>query len=181
MTFDTDLDISHLTEVILKKEKQILKKFPCAMHAGQYNDGQTGLGPDSLTSRFNSFNVLRWKEGKSIKEWIIKSYKEYYPDYSGELLIQCWANVMRSGQQIKAHKHFPENYDNTLCGHLNVRTNGTGTWYEGQRIPNINGQMVMFSPSMFHWTDPCVDEPRITIAFDIMPRNKRENLVICRV
>jgi len=181
MQFQTDIDVEHLADVILKKEKTIIKTKPHSIHNGKYNDGQTGLGPNSLTARFDAYNVLKWKEGKEIKDWITRCYKEFYPDYSGELLVQCWANVMRNAQQIRSHSHFPDNYDNTLCGHLNVRTRMTGTWYEGDRIPNEEGQMVLFSPHLFHWTDPCVDEPRITVAFDVMPRRKRENLVILKV
>ena len=173
LSLDTDIDVNKLAEIVLKQEKRILKKYPPNSSQGKLNDGNTGLGESSLTSRFNSFNVLRWKGTTELKESIIYGYKKCYPNFKGKLLVQCWANVMRMGEKITAHRHFPEPFDNTLCGHLNVRTIGTSTYYDGEEVKNKTGEMVMFSPEIVHWTDKCIDEPRITIAFDVMPQAKK--------
>ena len=58
-SYDTDIDVNKLAEIVLKQEKRILKMYPPNSSQGKLNDGNTGLGESSLTSRFNSFNVLR--------------------------------------------------------------------------------------------------------------------------
>ena len=49
-----DIDCDALSTLILEKEKEIITTYPSD------SDGSTGLGPNSLTSRFKYFNVLNW-------------------------------------------------------------------------------------------------------------------------
>ena len=56
-----NLDFDKIKTVILKKEKEIIKKYPSS------SDGDTGLG-DSLTSRHPYFNLFDWPEMSNLKK-----------------------------------------------------------------------------------------------------------------
>ena len=173
LTIPTDINVEKLAKKILKNEPKIIKKYPAKGIDGIYDfDGSTGLGFNSLTSRSSHFNVLDWWGTGSLRRWIRKGYEKYNNIKGKPLYVQCWANVMRKGDQIKAHKH--ESYNRTspvkhLCGHLSVQVDGsTSTYYEGSPILNKNGQMTFFPAHTFHWTDRYGnDSERITVAFDI--------------
>ena len=78
---------------------------------------------------------------------------------------------MRKGDRIKPHIHMDENISSihALSGHLGVKVDGsTNTYYDGNPICNVNGQMVFFPSTMAHWTNTYLgDGERITVAFDI--------------
>ena len=67
----TDINCVKLSKSILKKEPEILKKYPPTGFDGNFNDGNTGLGMNSTTSRFYHYNVLDW-EGTDILKNILK-------------------------------------------------------------------------------------------------------------
>ena len=166
----TDIDCDVLTNLILKKEPEIIKKYPPTGFDGEYTDGQTQLGSNSLTSRFYHFNVLGWWGTRSLRKWIRKGY-EIYNGVSGTLYVQCWANVMRKGEEIKSHNHSQNsNTLDALSGHLCVQVDRfTSTYYQGNPISNENGVITFFPSSMYHWTDKYMgDSERITVAFDII-------------
>ena len=54
------IDVNKLSKQILRNETKIIKKYPPTVGGGVYSDGNTGLGSNSLTSRFYHFNVLKW-------------------------------------------------------------------------------------------------------------------------
>ena len=128
------------------------------------------MGSGSLTSRFYHFNVLGWWGTRSLRKWIRKGY-EIYNGVSGTLYVQCWANVMRKGEEIKSHNHSQNsNTLDALSGHLCVQVDRfTSTYYQGDPISNKNGAISFFPSSMYHWTDKYMgDSERITVAFDII-------------
>ncbi len=110
---ETNINVEVLSKVILFKEEEIKEKYPDDWD--QYDDGDTGLGADSLTARFNYFNVLKWDS--PVCEELHKEIRGFHAEYTrntignlsdhqffkdgGELKVRCWANVMRKGQQIK--------------------------------------------------------------------------------
>ena len=170
--FRTDINVKKLAKKILRNESRIIKKYPPkSIDLTQYIDGQTGLGYNSLTSRSSHYNVLNWWGTRRLRQWIRAGYEEYN-QCGGPLYVQCWANVMRKGEQILSHKH--EAHNNTqceyhLCGHLSVQVDGsTSTYYDNTPILNENGQMTFFPAFTYHGTDSYEnDNERITIAFDI--------------
>ena len=170
--FPTDINVKKLAKKILRNESRIIKKYPPkSIDLKKYIDGQTGLGYNSLTSRSSHYNVLNWWGTRRLRQWIRAGYEEYNK-CSGPLYVQCWANVMRKGEQILSHKH--EAHNNTqceyhLCGHLSVQVDGsTSTYYDNSPVLNENGQMTFFPAFTYHWTDKYEnDNERITIAFDI--------------
>ena len=169
----TDINVEKLAKKILKNEPRIIKKYPAKGIDLKYDfDGQTGLGFNSLTSRSSHYNLLNWWGIGPLKKWMRDGYEKYNNIKGKPLYAQCWANVMRKGDQIKPHKH--ESWDRTspakhLCGHLSVQVDGsTSTYYEGSPVLNKKGQMTFFPAHTFHWTDRYGNNSeRITVAFDI--------------
>ncbi len=177
----TDIDVKKIAKKILKNEPRILKKYPGKSIDLKYDfDGATGLGTNSLTSRASHFNVLNWWGTKVLRRWIRDGYESYNDIKDKPLYVQCWANVMRKGEQILSHKH--EALDGTsteehLSGHLSVQVDGTtSTYYDGNPILNENGLMIFFPAYTYHWTDRYEnDGERITIAFDILNKEFYNN------
>jgi len=180
-SFITDVDFSKVAKLILEKEKEIINNFPISNKNN--SDGYTGLGSDSLTARYQHFNVLSWNdiEINKIKENILKKYILFLEKFNAprrKVWIQCWANVLRNGQEIKPHLHSVTPYS-YLGGHICVQCSDTSTVYINP-INQINdpeifnsknevGKITIFQNSIPHYTSKHVhDTERITIAFDIV-------------
>ena len=148
------------------------------------------MGTDSLTARFNYFNVLKWdyQVCKDLHNEIKTLHDQYVSNTSDGKFdskytnrkIRCWANVMRKGQKINKHCHatHPHAY---LSGHFTVACNDTSTIYfhpynqEPYPLKNSSNSMTMFPTWMANKTDSHeVDIHRITIAFDILISNPDE-------
>jgi len=173
-----DVNFDVVSNIIKSKEKIILKSSPRSN-----KDGNTGLGSDSLTSRFNYYNVLNWEDKniQNIKNSIVDNINELYEKILQEkpinLKIQCWANVMRKGQKIKPHAHNTSN-DCLLSGNICVDVDNTYThyvnpftWFVKQEIyssKNEVGKITLFNSNLPHYTDEVLSDNRITIAFDII-------------
>ena len=178
-----DIDTTSLSNFLLKKERSV-KKLPTSLEMnGELSDGGTGLGQNSTTAKFQSYNILSWKHpeiGKlksNIAKWVFTYNEECGNKTSDELWIQCWYNVLRFGQKIKPHLHSTEP-DCYLSGHFNVQVNNTSTIYmspinqldkpEVIDIENKNGDMTLFPSYIFHYTTSHYSfKPRITIGFDL--------------
>jgi len=165
--FNVNLDIDYLKKKILKEEKKIIKKYPPVGYDNQPTDGETGLGLDSLTSRYYHFNVLNWDGTEQLAKEIKRCYNTF-TESNQDIYVQCWANVMRCGQKINPHKHnyIPER--NIISGNLVIHSNEMNTYYEGSAVPNKISSLTLFPGTVYHWTDTYEgQEERITIAFDI--------------
>ena len=171
MVVDTSINCSWLSSRVLKNERKILKKYPPTGFDNVKTDGGTGLGSNSLTSRFCYFNVLSWFGTRKLRKHIKAGYNNFNQLDDNPVFVQCWANVMRKGDTIKPHVHMKENISSlhALSGHLCVKVDGsTSTYYGGRPLQNVNGQMVFFPSTMAHWTNTYMgDSERITSAFDI--------------
>ena len=171
LILNSDVNLKKFTKQILNKETKILQKYPPTNRIGQKTDGGTGLGYDSLTSRFFHFNVLNWLGTDQLKKEIRKGYELYNNLKDTPIFVQCWANVMRKGDKINPHIHMDEDIStvHALSGHLCVKVDGTtNTYYDGESICNEKGQMIFFPSTMIHWTNSYLgDSQRITVAFDI--------------
>jgi len=186
-SFLDNIDTLKLSKFILNLENKILNNTSVSDKSVKTVDGYTGLGSDSLTSRYQSFNIFNYVNEEfeilKFKKEIRKIYNSFleYNDLS-ELItkptvIQCWANVMRKGQKIKTHIHDtgPQSY---LSGHFCVQTNKTSTFYlnpinqindpEIFESENEPGKLTIFQNSVPHYTSIYEGETeRISIAFDI--------------
>ena len=178
---ETDLDVDELSYIILSKEKEIIEEYPEGWANQPVHDGYTGLGTDSLTARFNYFNVLKWDYPvcKDLHNEIRMFHDQYVSNttdgkFDARFKVRCWANVMRKGQKINKHCHatHPHSY---LSGHFTVACHDTSTIYyhpynqETYPLKNSSNSMTLFPTWMAHSTSSHeVDIPRITVAFDIL-------------
>lgn len=170
--YDTKVNVKSLKKQILKNEFKIIKKYPPAGHNGILTDGGTGLGSNSLTSRYYHFNVLNWWRTKTLKKEIKKCYLDYVSQENQYIYVQCWANVMRNGDKINPHNHRSKNdflKYHAVSGNLFISCDTqTNTYYENIKVPNIIGKLILFPSHVTHWTDTYYGtEERISIAFDI--------------
>ena len=168
------INTENIAKIVLEKEKDIIEKY-----SGD-DDGNTGLGADSLTARFKHFNVLKWQEVDiaQLHQEIRIFHDEYFAQVIGSapppLKVRCWANVMRKGQQIQKHTHstHPHSY---LGGHFCVTAENTSTSYmhpytqEDYDVENRPGEITLFPIYLTHHTSVHKsDIPRISIAFDLV-------------
>jgi hypothetical protein len=176
-----DTMLLNLKNLILAKEVEIKENFAPG------NDGYTGLGDSSLTSRFEKFNVFHWKtpETMYLKECIRERYYEFLNAVGAhrrKVWIQCWANVLREGEEIKPHLHgvHPWTY---IGGHFMVACSNTSTVYINPinqlndsvtySSENLPGKLTLFQNNIPHYTTKHdSNKPRISIAFDIIVDEK---------
>jgi hypothetical protein len=186
-TFLEDIDTKKIAKFILSKEKEIIKKYKISDKSKATVDAYTGLGSNSITSRYEYFNLFNFSDAEpellKLKYKIKKTYNTFLTELKlanwmlKPVYIQCWANVLRKGQQIKPHIHSvdPNCY---LGGHFCVQAKDTSTYYinptnqintpEALKSPNIPGKLTLFQNSVPHYTDKYEgDSERITIAFDL--------------
>jgi hypothetical protein len=174
--------IQSLEDFILKKEPEIIKNFPSSM------DGNTGLGPDSLTSRFSSVNFFKFSELDYLKEKIKQSINVFLPniginDFNDTVYGQCWANVMRENQEMTKHQHSTNNHS-FLSGHLVIKPIPKSYTYYCHRYnteekhfsKNIPGKLTLFPSWLEHGTSKVQEGVRITMAFDLLTEKGIENL-----
>ena len=188
-----DIDVNSLSQFLLSKEKEIKKLPPSFSVNGKKSDGYTGLGTNSTTSRYQSYNLLTWShpEIRKLRSNIVKSLFKYNNECGNEtpqeIYAICWYNVLRFGQKINPHLHSisPNCY---LSGHFNVQVNDTSTCYMSPinqlndpdviDIKNKNGDMTLFPSYIFHYTTPHYSfKPRITIAFDLNFYKLHDNFI----
>ncbi len=163
------LNVNELTDIILSNERNVIEKYPA------FDDGQTGLGNDSLTSRYPHFNLFQWKQ-KGLNEAVRKTHDKFISilGYKNtDLYGQCWANVLRISEQIKSHSH----YNDTLCylgGHICTKVKDTHTHYVNPYTKQVYsskneiGKITLFPNWIDHYTDYNKGpQERVTIAFDL--------------
>ena len=124
----TDIDLQKIKELIISREKDILENTEISD-----TDGYTGLGSNSITSRFQSFNILLWPNEicKVIESEILNKYKKFLEILNVKrqpVYIQCWANILRTNESIKPHIHSTDPYT-YLGGHICITENDTETCY----------------------------------------------------
>jgi len=169
-----------LKELVLAKEQEILDSndpFP------PYDSR------DWITNRLYDYTLFDYVDEFPVlvafKQHIKKSYIEYCAGMNIEptkVYITCWANIMRKdGRFITAHHHndgrirAPWEYT-YVSGHITIAARDTATYYQNPfisiqsaRVENLPGEVYLFPSWVMHWTDQNKDdEPRISIAFDIV-------------
>jgi hypothetical protein len=181
--FIDNINFVELKNLILKKEKEIINSTTPFNDKGICTDGYTGLGPNSLTSRFPKFNLLKFQDNniELLKKNILENHNKFLNKVNfpmpENLYIQCWANVLRKGEQIKPHIHGVKPYT-YLGGHICVQCENTNTNYinpmnqtnepEIYSSKNEVGKITLFQNFLPHFTDTHTsDNERITIAFDL--------------
>jgi len=185
------VNFKNLAKLILSKENEILRLPVSKSSDNKILDGYTGLGENSTTVRFASYNVLKWENEniRLLKESILSFHNDilnyFKQPIPKELYIRCWTNIMRKGEQIKPHLHGtgPTIY---LGGHISVQCDNTSTYYinpidqinnpKTYKIKNEVGKITLFQNNIPHYTDVHSSNiERITIAFDLETQPTRDN------
>lgn len=122
------IDCNRLKNYLLSKQPEILAI------KDKLTDAGTGLGNDSTTARFRSYNVMTWDQPdiNILKEEISIMHDNYYRDIvdrpTPEVALGGWMNIMKKGERIKRHNH--GFLDNTyISGHFTVCCESTRTVY----------------------------------------------------
>lgn len=177
-------ECGEIKSLLILEEDKILKETVDKVK----NDGGTGLGETSITSRYMHYNVLNFNYGFVEKLRIrlrdcIKTYMQQYEDFScTEYYIKSWFNVLRKNQYISKHHH-ADHPHTFLGGHLTICTENTSTYYEHPftqevfKIKNNSGDLILFPNWIKHWTDQYTgDDFRISIAMDITYKNAIDSI-----
>lgn len=182
-----DIDFDKISSVILKKEIELQNQYPSDKIKSMINkpdvDGYVGLNHNSMTSRYHFYNVFSWQnyEIQLLKNKILEIYFVFLDSIKvkrEKTWIQCWANVMRTGEQIKPHLHStcPYTY---LGGHVTIQCENSSTFYinpinqlndpETHESKNEIGKLTFFQNNIPHYTSVHNGQKeRITIAFNII-------------
>jgi hypothetical protein len=172
-----DIDkINIIQHWLLNNKERIINQYPA------FNDGGTGLGPNSVTSRSGTYNLFNFAEElpelNDLLNFFRKSYLKFIEkDFNSprDLSIVCWFNVVDANQQIKEHLHGSEP-DGYLSGNMHLGDYHTYTYYRSPFAPfgfipftNVTGGLTLFPSYVPHKTDVYGDHnrPRISIAFDL--------------
>lgn len=166
---------------LIANENRIKAMYP------PLNDGGTGLGDNSVTSRFGRYNLFDFaNELPELNElltffrlaWLEFVAKDYTSHH--ELNIVCWFNIVRKEQKIREHLHgaIPTGY---LSGNMHLDNYPTVTNYRSPFTPteytpidNVKGGITIFPSYVPHNTsvyEPEDDAPRLSIAFDLRMPN----------
>ncbi len=166
---EVDFDLSMLKNEIFWQEHRIIEHYPFE------DDWGTKLGPNSLTSRSNKYNLLTWSDAKPLGAFIRHTHDSLIHELNlppTKIYAQCWANVMRKGEKMAMHSHGRDPWS-YLSGHLCVQVKDTNTYYQnpygGDPYASANsvGKMTLFPSFLPHSTEEVDTGERVTVAFDI--------------
>lgn len=178
--------IEEIRKILIEKEKDIVSEYR------PYNDGGTGLGIDTVTSRYNSFNLFRIQEKaiSTLKVAIGNELSAYLDDINFQTtedfspMINCWFNIMKPGQQINQHSHNLTN-NSFLSGHVTISCEDSHTYYitpytkDKLEFVNNIGEGIFFPSYIEHGTSVHNGvNNRITLAFDIYYNIDQSNATI---
>ena len=154
--FLSRIDCNRLKDYLLNRQPEILAI------KDNLNDAGTGLGSDSTTARFISYNVMTWDQPdiNILKEEISIMHDTYYRDIvdrpTPKVSLGGWMNIMKKGDRIKRHNH--GFLDNTyISGHFTVCCDGTRTvytnpyehWDEYELLQRVEEHDLEFNHSLY--------------------------------
>jgi hypothetical protein len=153
---------------------------------GHEFDAQTQL----MSHLYAQYNLLMYPYPGfyELYEEIKTMFREHCQDDS-KYYIQSWLNFYRKDQYIDWHSHYkPEKQ--TWHGFICVDCEPSCTTYripgveQPVDVPSKNGQIVLSASGGDQhrtWPWPYEDRPRITIAFDILPRENLNKIALNRL
>ena len=167
--------LANLKKFLLTKEQEIINAYVVN------NDGGTGLGLDSVTSRFGNYNLFDFVEESADLKDFLNFLRISYLEFVHEdrtpiknLNIVCWYNIIRNQQKITIHNHNSANYS-YLSGNMHLGDYNTQTVYRNPydpsveyEFPNVKGGLTIFPSCVPHYASMFDgDDVRISIAFDL--------------
>jgi hypothetical protein len=170
---------------LAKNEQMFLDTLP-AYSSG--NDGNTGLGQESVTSRFGLYNLFNYADQLPELNQLLTFFRISYLNFVQsdqtdikELDIICWFNILRKDQDIKEHYHGAGS-DVYLSGNYHLDNYDTKTYYitpydksTTHEFDNKQGGLTMFPSWLTHGTTQCSEDMRISVAFDLRLSNNATN------
>ena len=149
-SFISESECKIISEFILSNENYVKSLGP---------DIYPATSKNSLTGRYSIYNYLHYFPGQIL----VPKLKLII----GECLVQCWSNIFRLGEGIKPHLHG----HGFISGNLFLSGPSEGTVYGSKTLKNKKGSLVLFPSETIHSVHPnIVDEPRISMAFDIFKK-----------
>jgi hypothetical protein len=166
-------------DYLLKQEQILLDKFITTT-----GDGHTGLGNNSITSRYGHFNLLKFDFHlvPKLKTEIFNGIKTILSisdntNWQETLYAASWFNVLRKEEFMEIHSH--GYHKHSFYGfHVSISAIETVTSYfhpikfstEAFHIPNKIGYLTLFPNYIPHDVSPNrYETPRVSIAGDICP------------
>jgi hypothetical protein len=152
------------------------------------SDGDTGLGEESVTSRFGQYNLFNYADQLPELQQLLTFFRISYLNFVQadqtsikELDIVCWFNILRKDQDIKEHYH-GAGHDVYLSGNYHVDNYDTKTYYvppydknRTYEFDNTQGGLTIFPTYLTHGTTKFSEDLRISIAFDLRLANNANN------
>jgi hypothetical protein len=174
------IDYKKIAKIILEKEPELMKQYGPTQKTNQ--DGYTGLGTNSLTSRYASYDIFKVDDSiqalvpkiRKVHDKFLKALNLKAPP---KILIKGWANVLRKGEAIRSHLHDISS-SAYLAGNIPIQCENTSTFYmnplnqlndpEVYETKNKIGLLTLFPSTLPHYTNKHMSsEERITIAFGL--------------
>lgn len=167
--------IEKIKEWLINNETRILNEFE------PRHDGDTGLGYDSVTSRFGRYNLFNFNnelpELNDLLTFLRKSYLEFIAEDLSTVRmcdVVCWFNIIRDNTTINKHSHGSE-ISAYLSGNVHLDNYHTKTMYappfesrDSNGVDNIKGGVTIFPSCLPHYTDVYRGTaPRVSIGFDL--------------
>jgi hypothetical protein len=168
----TDIDNKNLTQECIFIEKILCARLPVQQYTGDANHYGS-----ITTSLYDLYNIFTFPSAS-----ITQLYRDMvthitpFLDPENTYMLQGWVNIIRKGNSIKPHSHWPVEcgvYHGYYC--VSTEDEVSFTDYEIRanqiRVGSRDGLLVFGkSGEDVHSTGPWYGEqPRVTIAFDIIP------------
>lgn len=167
--------INAIRDALLRNEQKFIDELEV------HQDGGTGLGLDSVTSRFGRYNLFHYIDMCPELGELLTFFQKTYVNFVTEditairdLDIVCWFNVVRKGEKIQEHNH-GSGHTSYLSGNFHCDSYNTVTYYKSPFDPtmaspfnNEKGVVTMFPSYLTHGTtEHDSDAERVSIAFDL--------------
>jgi hypothetical protein len=167
--------IEKIKNWLIDNEQRFVDEYPI-MH-----DGNTGLGEESVTSRFGRYNLFDFAnelpELNDLKQFLQMSYLDFVTlDHTPitDLHVVCWFNILKEGEEIKEHLH-NQTFECYLSGNMHLDKYKTFTKYKVpyeqfkfHEFSNEQGGLTIFPSCLLHWSDKHLEKnKRVSIAFDL--------------
>jgi hypothetical protein len=174
--YPDQVGIDTMRQWILDNEHRLIDQYADQSK----DDGGTGLGKQSLTAQYNSFNLFaETNDIPEFQKYFLFLREEYnkFMDSMQTIRRQCiiyaWANVLKPGQSIKKHNHGAHHYA-YLSGNMHFDNYQTKTRYFNPvnemyyEFINVKGGITFFPSYLNHSaTEHTEDNPRVSMAFDL--------------
>lgn len=175
--FPDQSKVDKMRQWIIDNETNIVEKYK----KNTEGDGGTGLGENSLTAQYNSYNLFQVTREipvfKDLLNWIQSEYVKFMHTNGTlvrDLYMYSWANVVHKGQPITQHGHGAQHFS-YLSGNIHLDNYATKTVYYApadddvlMEFPNVKGGLTFFPSHVLHSVPVHnEDNKRVSMAFDL--------------